>query len=206
MSNKTNFTSLAQLSSYSGLKEFLEQYHSVVKEEFGQFLGINKALICLSKVLKNYENKHQMIADLKTKESDNNLFTIRKELISITDLSKDGSIIDSNEVHNFTNWDDALKFVQEAFEESCIANNTDIVELMEGLEQYLEDDFIEEIESLDNMDDVFKVIFKSSIDIYDYITEIEKFSHDTRDMSIETNYIDFKVSQADIIDSLSRSK
>jgi hypothetical protein len=198
MSNQNHqFKSLIQLVTYSGIEEFLKQYHDVIKEEFGQKLGINKALICLSKVFANYENKHQMIADLKSKEKEV-LFKIKKEIFFLTDLTQDGSVIESNDTYNFTSFKALEIYVKDVFEECCITYDLNIVEIIEHLENYIDEDLIEEIKKLDSVYEVFELLSKSNIDAYEYISIISAISYEKRELEINSDYLEIDVSLNDI--------
>jgi hypothetical protein len=198
MSNQNHqFKSLIQLVTYSGIEEFLKQYHDVIKEEFGQKLGINKALICLSKVFVNYENKHQMIADLKSKEKEV-LFKIKKEIFFLTDLTQDGSVIESNDTYNFTSFKALEIYVKDVFEECCITYDLNIVEIIEHLENYIDEDLIEEIKKLDSVYEVFELLSKSNIDAYEYISIISAISYEKRELEINSDYLEIDVSLNDI--------
>ena len=198
MSSETNFKlkSLLQLTQYSQLTEFLKQYHNVIKEEFGQYIGINKALICLSKVFNQYENQHEMSSDLKEMESKEELFTVRKEIISVNIIFKDGSIIEDNMTTLFSSWDDANSFVKNEFKIACSNYSQDINVLSDFLECNFTDNELESCNGVDEFVDFFiQSEKKSCLELSCYFDEL---SDDGVDVVISSEFLDFKITPSDI--------
>lgn len=202
MSKKNTFQlkTLAQLITYSGMENFLKEYHKIVKEEFGQYLGINKALICLSKMFSKYENHHEMSYKLKEQENKCSLLTLRKQLISISVIYKDGSIIEQTNIFNYTDWDKARTKVFSVLEDVVSGNSYDVDELLDFFESatnlFTESDLNEFIENGD-VDEFMKALKESGINIYEMIEVIDNMTENT-DVRIEEEYIDIEVTASDL--------
>lgn len=202
MSKKNTFQlkTLAQLITYSGMENFLKEYHKIVKEEFGQYLGINKALICLSKMFSNYENHHEMSYKLKEQENKCSLLTLRKQLISISVIYKDGSIIEQTNIFNYTDWDKARIKVFSVLEDVVSGKSYDVDELLDFFESatnlFTESDLNEFIENGD-VDEFMKALKESGITIYEMIEVIDNMTENT-DVRIEEEYIDIEVTASDL--------
>lgn len=202
MSKKNTFQlkTLAQLMTYSGMENFLKEYHKIVKEEFGQYLGINKALICLSKMFSKYENHHEMSYKLKEQENKCSLLTLRKQLISISVIYKDGSIIEQTNIFNYTDWDKARTKVFSVLEDVVSGNSYDVDELLDFFESatnlFTESDLNEFIENGD-VDEFMKALKESGITIYEMIEVIDNMTENT-DVRIEEEYIDIEVTASDL--------
>lgn len=202
MSKKNTFQlkTLAQLMTYSGMENFLKEYHKIVKEEFGQYLGINKALICLSKMFSKYENHHEMSYKLKEQENKCSLLTLRKQLISISVIYKDGSIIEQTNIFNYTDWDKARTKVFSVLEDVVSGNSYDVDELLDFFESatnlFTESDLNEFIENGD-VDEFMKALKESGINIYEMIEVIDNMTENT-DVRIEEEYIDIEVTASDL--------
>lgn len=202
MSKKNTFQlkTLAQLMTYSGMENFLKEYHKIVKEEFGQYLGINKALICLSKMFSKYENHHEMSYKLKEQENKCSLLTLRKQLISISVIYKDGSIIEQTNIFNYTDWDKARIKVFSVLEDVVSGKSYDVDELLDFFESatnlFTESDLNEFIENGD-VDEFMKALKESGITIYEMIEVIDNMTENT-DVRIEEEYIDIEVTASDL--------
>lgn len=202
MSKKNTFQlkTLAQLITYSGMENFLKEYHKIVKEEFGQYLGINKALICLSKMFSKYENHHEMSYKLKEQENKCSLLTLRKQLISISVIYKDGSIIEQTNIFNYTDWDKARIKVFSVLEDVVSGKSYDVDELLDFFESatnlFTESDLNEFIENGD-VDEFMKALKESGITIYEMIEVIDNMTENT-DVRIEEEYIDIEVTASDL--------
>ena len=202
--NKFQLKSLAQLMSYSGVENFLKEYHKIVKEEYGQYLGINKALICLSKMFSKYENHHEMSSKLKEQESEGALLTVRKQLISISVIYKDGSIIEGTNVFNYTDWDKARFKVFSVLEDVVGSQSYDIDELLEFFDSvqhlFTESELNEFIDNGD-VDEFLEAVKASGITIYEIVEAIDNMTENT-DIRIEEEYIDIDVTTSDLEYSL----
>lgn len=201
MSNQSTFKlkSLLQLTQYSQLTEFLKQYHEVVKEEFGQYLGIQKALVCLSKVFDKYESHHEMISDLKGMENKAELFSIRKEIITVTVINKDGSIVESQETKAYSDWSSVEEAIKNEFESCCSQFDPDKEELLNRFGSLFDD---EEIENFETPEDIMEAVVKSDIASHDLINDINALSFDRLDITTEQNYVDISITPSDINHSL----
>jgi hypothetical protein len=201
MSNQSSFKlkSLLQLTDYSQLVEFLKQYHNVVKEEFGQYLGVQKALVCLSKVFDKYENHHEMISDLKNMENKKELFSVRKEIVTITVVNMDGSIIESLETKVYSSSDDIDKAIKSELEDCFSQFSLDKEDLLNRFDSLFDDEEIEEFESAQ---DVIDAVVRSNIGYQDLINDIEALSDDKLDIRVEQNFLDLDITPSDINHSL----
>jgi hypothetical protein len=199
MSNKKKFQlkSLLQLTQYSYLTEFLKQYHNIVKEEFGQYLGLSKSLICLSKVFDKYENHHEMISELKEFESNAELFTVRKQVISITVITKDGSIVDSQETNSYTSYDEVDTAIKTEFEACCRDFAPDLDELIERFDSLFED-----ISSFDDTQSLIDAVVASDINHRELINDIGALSFDRVEIEVNEKFLDFKITPSDITHSI----
>jgi hypothetical protein len=199
MSNETEFKlkSLLQLTQYSQLTQFLKQYHKVVKEEFGQYLGLPKALICLSKVFNQYENHHEMSSDLKELESNAELFMVRKQVISITVVTKEGSIVDSQETNCYTSYDEVDTAIKTEFEACCRDFDPDIEELIERFDSLFED-----ITEFEDTQALIDAVVASDINHRELINDIGALSFDRVEIEVDEKFLNFKITPSDITHSI----
>lgn len=200
MSNQTNFTSLIQLITYTGFKDFLTQYHKEIKDKTGQFVGINKALACATKVIKGYKNHHQFTHSLEKVENNQKLFGIRKNVIIITTVENIGEGDLDFTTETFSSWDEARDSLRSDFYSLAMREDLDVNYLNELFESYYnEDDFDNSLDFVNHIEE------NDSIDIYDFASAIEDVTNKEKQVSIKDSFVDLNVTTGDIHEAIHKN-
>ncbi len=202
-SNQINFVSLIQLCTYSGLKSFLEQYHQEVKKDHKQFLGINKALISASKVIKGFKNHHEMAHNLKSVENNGKIFEVAKIIITVTIAEKVDDEIDLS-TEAFNSWDSARNYLISEFTSLAMREDTDNKSLLECFSDYYDEDDLENFE--DSSDFINHIKNNDSIGIYYFLSVIEHLTFKETQISISERFVALDITTDDIDNAITFNK
>jgi hypothetical protein len=199
MSDKIQLKSLLQLTQYSQFKAFLKDYHKVVNEEFGQYLSVNKALICVEKLFPRFANKHEMISSMKNSEDKKELFTVKKEVMTLIRLDKNSGFITEEYSSCYSNEEDLLSEIKRELRACQLEFSPKKVDLLERFNSYFNED---QLSNFKSSYDIIDAVIASDIEADDLINDIAALSNDRVEFSISTQEINFTITPEDIKNSI----
>lgn len=196
MQNQTN--KLASLITYTGLKRFLEEYHTSVKNEFGQYLGINKALICVAKVFGEAKSKVFTAELQKIEEQDLPLLTVRKEIFNVIVNEKIDDYKIETTVSNFTSYEKMESFIRSEFSSKVAENDSDKDSILDHFDTFYSEDELDELREMEVDEMVDHIADDKNVYIDSIIKAIDSISYNYFSISYEREYIDIEVKPSDL--------
>lgn len=189
---------LASLITYTGLRTFLQEYHTVVKKEFGQYLGINKALICVGKVFGEEKSKVFTAELQKIEEQNLSLLTVRKEIFNVIINEKTNNSNFEVSVETFTSSEDMEHFIRTEFTHIMIDNKSNKDDILKYFDKFYSEEELNNLRKNEFYEMLDNIAYNKDIYIDIIIKAFDSISYNYFKISYEREYIDIEIKPSDL--------